>query len=238
MPHPHLNNWQRDLSRKESLILVALFILLFMYYEYLLFSRLSAERYLGQGLYYLQEGRSTSKEMLLKKSLFYQNALKSFKRSLKLNPYNADPYYEYGQIITEIADDSELSNSLDIGIKKDENRGLYNLAKPYYEEAILKEPANAIYHQRLGSIYDKLSETQEAEREFRKAVLLDPQNVTIHLYLSQYFLSKNKQSDFLYHLDKVVQLYKASLGGGGPLETLQSMVCDFLKRINREDLVR
>jgi tetratricopeptide (TPR) repeat protein len=235
MPNPYLNNWQRDLSRKESLILVGLFILLFVYYEYLLFSRLSAESYLRQGLHYSEEGRSTPKEMLIKKSLFYQGALKSFKRSLELNPYDARSYIEYGQIIAQIADDSDLNNSLDIGTKKDEKGGLYNLAKSYYEEAVLKEPANAVYHQRLGSIYDRLSETEKAEREFRKAVLLDPQNVTIHLYLSQYFLSKNQESNFLYHLDKVVQLYNASLRGGGPLK---NMVYDFLKSINREDLIR
>ena len=187
----------------------------------------------------MEKGRSTPKEMLLEKSLFYQNALKLFKRSLRLDPYDADPYFECGQIIAEIADDSELSGSLDMVTKEDGGRGAYNLAKSYYEEAILKGPANAIYHQGLGSIYDKLSETQESEREFRKAVLLDPQNVTIHLYLSQYFLSQNKESDFLYHLDKVVQLYnKSGMRGGGPLGHLADMVRDFLKRINREDLIR
>jgi len=236
MPNPHLDNWQRDISRKESLILVALFCLLLVYYEYLLFSRLSAESCLRQGLHYLEEGRSVPKEMLLKKSLFYQNALKLFKSSLKLNPYDASLYSACGQIIAEIADDNELNGSLDTGIKKDEKKELYVLAKSYYEEAVLKEPANAIYHQGLGSIYDKLSDTEEAEREFRKAVLLDPQNVTIRLYLSQYFLSKNKQSDFLYHLDKVVQLYNAGMRGGGA--PFSSMVGDFLKRINKEDLIR
>jgi len=237
MLNPYLDNWQRDISRKESLILVALFILLFVYYEYLLFSRLSAESCLRQGMHYLEEGRSAPREMLLKKSLFYQDALKSFESSLKLNPYDARPYIEYGQIMAEIADDSELSSSLDIGIKKDEKKGLYALAKSYYEEAVLKDPANAIYHQRLGSIYDKLSESEKAEREFHKAVSLDPQNVTIHLYLSQYFLSKNKESDFLYHLDKVVQIYNNAnrLRGGGPF---YSMVYDFLKSINKEDLIR
>jgi tetratricopeptide (TPR) repeat protein len=237
MSYPYLNNWQRGLSRKGSLIFIGLFIFLFMCYEYILFSRLSAEIYYNQGLYYSEKARSAPREILFKKSLFYQDALKLFKRSLDLNPYDARLFFECGQIITEMADDSELRSSVDIKIigKQEEGFvGLYNLAKSYYEKAISREPTNAIYHQRLGSICDKLSDMQGAEKEFRKALLLDPQNISIHLYLSQYFLSKDRQADFLYHLDKVVQLYKAGLRGG----LLSNMVGDFLQQINREDLIR
>jgi tetratricopeptide (TPR) repeat protein len=230
------DNWQRNLNKRDFLSLIILVFFLFIYLEYVLFSRLLAERYFDKGLDCLEKSRSTPGEMLDKKCSSYRNVLKLLKKSIKLNPYDSRAYFEYANVVTKIGDDPKLSVLLDVDSFVDSQRqqGLYNLAKVKYIEAILNEPTNAIYHQRLGSIYDKLSDFKKAEEEFKKAVLLDPQNISICIYLSQYFLSKGRQDEFFYHLDRVLEIYKKALRGGGPSV---DMVEDFLKATGRENLI-
>lgn len=233
-----LDNLRIELTRKSSLTLIILFFLIFICLEYILFSRLSAKRYLDKGINYLDEYLQTPQELLSERSLFYSNALKSLNRASALNPYDSKSYFEYGQAIAQIVDDSEFISSLDSinsGTQKKGRPELCNLAKYYYTKAILREPLNAIYYQRLGSIYDKLSNTKEAEDEFNKAITLEPQNISIHLYLSQYFLSKNNEKGFDYHLQKAVDLYYRADLRGGPIS---DMVEDFLRSANREDLIK
>jgi tetratricopeptide (TPR) repeat protein len=185
-------------------------------------------------LFYLQETQTLSSQDLVKKSLLYQNAMRSLQASIDLNPLDARSYFEYGQIISDLAEDDNLISSLDVDRMdiKGGRQGFYNLAKVYYRNAILHEPTNAIYHQRLGSLLDKMGVTEEAEREFGKAVILDKQNVSIHIYLAQYFLSKGRVAQFNTHLNKVKEL---DISGGG---WLGDLVSGFLKKIETEDLVK
>jgi len=135
-----------------------------------------------------------------------------------------------------------LAKVLDLGSLRqaagEKNLSLIELARRNYVAALKLDPTNAIYHQRLGSIYEKLSSDIQAEKEFKKAVLLDSQNVSIHLYLTQYYLSRNKESEFNYHLGRVVELYKLALTGGGPMERLGNMVRQYLESIKQEELVK
>jgi len=68
--------------------------------------------------------------------------------------------------------------------------------------------------------------------------MLDPQNVSIHLYLTRYYLSRNRQEEFHRHLARVAELYKLALAGGGSVVHLKSMVENYLKSINKEDLIK
>ncbi len=232
-----LSNWQKNLGQKQSLILASLFIILFIFYECVLFSRLSAQGYLAQALDYLEKSRSLDKQIIIEKTLFYYQALKLLKEAASLNTYDSRPYFEYAQTAREIGDDTLLSSSLDIKMldaKLESDRmGFYGLAKREYVGAILREPTNAIYHQRLGAILDRLSDTKSAEEEFKKAVLLSPQNLTIHLYLSRYFFSKGKPENFLYHIQKAITLQKLVSGG-----VVAGEVLEFLKSIGAEDLIK
>jgi len=240
MAHPYLNSWQIDLSKKKAFILIIILFFAFMYYGYLVFLRFFADKYYSEGVYYSEEARAVPIENLVEKSIFYQNALKLLSKSLRLNHHDARPYFEYGQIVAEIAGDGDLRDSLDIkrlGIQNGGEKALYSLASSYYKEAIAREPTNAIYHQKLGHVYNKLSDSpEEAEKEFKKAILLDPQNISIHLYLSQYYLSKGKDTDFNFYLNKVVSLFNHGAGDGAGI--FSAMIGDFLKRINREELIR
>ena len=201
------------------------------------FLPLASQRSFDRGVQFLEKGRAMSPDLQVEKSICYLQAVRMLKRSFQLNPFNARVYFTYGQVLFEIANDNLLRNSLDISEtqgKRDRFQAFLQLAKFYFEQATFREPGYAIPHERLGSIYELLSNEKLAESEYKNLELLDPQNITIHLYLSNYFLSKRKEKEFSYHLDKVVDLYRSIRGHQGPLQTA---VKEFFRSINREDLI-
>ena len=164
-------------------------------------------------------------------------------QAIRSNSLDASTNFAFAEAInSKISQDEQLARLLELEdfnlTKGKESPGFFELVRLNYIEAAVKNPTNAIYHQRLGSVYEKLSQDIQAEAELKKATLLDPQNVSIHLYLTQYYLSRNKQRESDYHLDRVVQLYKLVLTGGGPMEHLARMVCEYLTSIDREELIK
>jgi tetratricopeptide (TPR) repeat protein len=232
-------NRQIVLGRQKSLFLGILLILIFTLYSKTLFSRYLSESYFEKALNYFSESEATDKELVVERARFYRKALKSVQNAINHNPYDARPYFEYAENISKIAQDRALRSSLGPGIS---NKGaekdsvdFYGLAKSKYIEAILREPTNALYHQRLGDIYDKLSDAKNAESELRKALLLDPQNLLIHIYVCQYFLSKNKQQNFDWYFNKAMELYA---GDGYNYGAFATQMANFLKSIGRQDLIK
>jgi tetratricopeptide (TPR) repeat protein len=223
------------LSKGWVILFIFLALVSFVYYESILYQRLLAQLNFSKAKTSFVKARYISKELIVKKSLLYQDGLKLLKSSLLLDPADSRFNFEFAEIINEAKDDPELWGSLGINnLVSPEEAGLgpWELARIRYGEAILKEPTNAIYHQRLGSLYDKIGQTRKAEEEFTQAVILDPQNISLRLYLSQYFLSKGKQDDFLKHISRAVDIDKAA-----NLTTSWEMQ-NFLKRLGREDLIK
>jgi len=231
----YVHNYQKELDKSLALILAALFFVLFIWHESVLFSRLLAEEYISDSSICLEKARTLPKSQLIEKSLLYQKALRLLSNSIKQNSYDSNAYFKYGETIREIADDSELRNAIDIqsvGAQKKVSTGYYDAARVKYTEAILRELTNGIYHQRLGDTYAKLSDDEKAEKEFKNTVLLDPQNRTIYFYLSQYFWSKGKYDDFMYNVHKVIEFDKIQHRG-----RIGYALSSFLKSIKREDLI-
>lgn len=232
----YVRKWQKSLNKKESIILIILFTFILLFYEYILFSRVSAERYFNKALVYFNKANSVVAELLVTRSICYQSTLKLLKKSSDFNPYDSRPYFEYAEALSEILIEPELVKSLDMrdfGGKEAGEFGFYNLAKIKYTQAILKEPANAIYHLKLGAIYVKLLDPEKAEKEFNNSVLFDPQNIRIRLYLSRYFLLNDKKEIALVHLNKAISLYKII-----PRSILSDEVENFVKAIGQEELLR
>ena len=226
MPNPE--NWQIKLDGKFSLALSLLTVLLFICFEYILLSRLTADRYLRSGRNYLEEARSLPKSQLVEKSISYTKTLKSFESSIRMNPICSRPHFDYGEVLSQITKVPELRRTIDLKspeVSKSGTDNFLNLAKDKYIQAIVREPTDAIYHERMGDIYNLLGDSEKAGREFKNAVMLDPQNINIRIYLAQFFFFKGKQSDFIYQIKKAIDF-------GGQKEVLQ-----FLKSIGREDLM-
>ena len=224
----YLNSREKDLEIKSSVIFILIFALFFVCFEAVLLTRHSSERYLSLSSDYLEKSSSIPKDEIIERALLYQKALRILNSSVSSNPANPKAYFEYAEVVGEIARDPEVRAALGGKILRGEDDsldGFYNLQKKKIIEAISKEPANAIYHLKLGSVYNNLGDKDKAEKEFSAALYLDPKNMSIHLYLSRYFLSKGQEAEFLYHINKAIEL-------GGENEAAQ-----FLKKIGRQDLI-
>ena len=237
MQKQYLNSWQVQLSLDKALIIFTIIAIPLLLYSRVLYSRFKAQEYLESALACLEKARALTQDEIVRKSLFYQEAISSLRSSIALNSMDGRSYFEYGQAIYDLSEDSSLFSSLDMdamGLRGGLD-GFYKLSRAYYTNAIMCEPTNAIYHLRLGSLFDKTGSTDEAGREFKNALKLDGQNVSIHVYLAQYFLSKGNNAEFNFHLNKVIDSFDFSLRGGG---TIGALVHDFIKKIGREDLLR
>lgn len=240
----YAQTWHREISANTAKILISLCILVFLFYQIFIFVLLRAEILTRQGRAFLKKAeRLGSKGIIVEQAVFYKRALRILAQAIRSNPLDASTNFAFAEAInSKINQDEQLARLAELedlnptGGK--ESLGSLELVRLNYIEAAVKNPTNAIYHQRLGSVYEKLSQDIQAEAELKKATLLDPQNVSIHLYLAQYYLSRNKQREFDYHLGRVVELYKLVLTGGGPVEHLARMVCEYLTSINREELIK
>lgn len=219
-------------------------ISIFILYQFFIFAQLRAKKFTRDAQAYLRKAQGLEGEgLIVEQAIFYKRAIRLLARAIKSNPLDASTYFAYAESInSKMGQDEQLAGVLDLeslsSATREENPNLVDLARRNFAEAVKRDPTNAIYHQRLASIYEKLSNDVQAETELKKAVLLDPQNVSIHLYLTQYYLSRNKQSEFNYHLGRVVELYKLALRGGGPMERLGNMVIRYLESIKREELIK
>jgi tetratricopeptide (TPR) repeat protein len=219
-------------------------ICIFVLYQFFLFAQLRAGQFTKLARAYLKKAeRLGNQGILVEQAIFYKRAVKLLAQAIKANPLDAGSYFAYAESInSKIGQDEALIKLLELErlgpLASSQNLSPLALVGRNYTEAIKREPTNAIYHQRLASVYEKLSQDDQAEAELKKAVFLDPQNVSIHLYLTKYYLSRNKESEFNYHLGRVVELYKRALTGGGPMERLGNMVYEYLVSINREGLLK
>jgi len=228
-------NYSIKLNATVAALATFLVVFLFAGYEYGLARRLFSRLDYDKALCVFGKARFISKDLIVNRSLLYQNGLKLLRGSLYSNPVDARTNFQFAEIINEIEEDPDLNKSLDIknftvwfSTSQD---NFLNIAERGYKEAISREPTDAIYHQRLGYTYVKSGENRKAEDEFERAVLLDPQNISLRLYLSRYFSSKD-MSSFYIHINRAMEIDKQIY-----LTTSWEMQ-NFLKTIGREDLIK
>lgn len=233
----YLDKWERQLNGFAAAA-AAVVLCAFFCYEYAVVSRARAESSLRQGRQRIVKARGFSDRFLVEKSLLYQEGLVLFKRSIALNPLSSVPYYEFAETIVEIGSAHALRRAVNpelIGLTGDRKEDYFAKALRYYDHAVERDPFCGIYHQRLGHVYSLLAEYAQAQKEFAAAVMVDPQNVSIHLYLADYYSRRKEPKLHEYHLGKVISLYNATLKGGGPIS---EMVRQYFKSINREELIQ
>jgi tetratricopeptide (TPR) repeat protein len=240
----YAQEWNRQIGANSARFLLFFLICIFFLYQFFIFGQLRAAKYTREAGGYLKKAQALENQgMLVEQIILYKRAIRLLARASKSNPLDASVYFNFAESInSKIIQDEQWCKALDLKyldlVTRDRNISLIELARRNYAAALKLNPTNAIYHQRLASIYEKLSNDEQAEKELKKAVMLDPQNVSIHLYLTQYYLSRNRQDEFHRQLARVVELYKLSLAGGGPVVHLKSMVEDYLRSINKEELIK
>lgn len=240
----YVQHWQRQIGRNFAKILIFSWLSIFILWLFFIFGQLRAREFIKDAQAHLEKAQMLgSQGLTVERIISYQRAIRLLGRATGANPFDAGTHFALAESInSKISLDEHWVKALDLEsldlVRRGRDISLIELARHNYIEALKLNPTNAIYHQRLASVYEKLSNDDQAEKELKKAVMLDPQNVSIHLYLTQYYLSRNKQNEFNYHLGRVVELYKRALTGGGPMERLGNMVSEYLASIKREELIK
>ena len=118
----------------------------------------------------------------------YQNARKSYKKALKLNPDLAEAW-------------NNLGTTYFLQSK-------YGKSVKYYQHAIALDPSSASFHMNLGTSYTRMKKFPPAVAEYRAALTLDPTILVEHSTTGTVVQPREADADYFYYMAKVF----ASLG--------------------------
>ena len=119
---------------------------------------------------------------------------KNYKKAIKLNPQNADNYYDYANLLYELEyyEQSEINykKAIELNPKNADNycdyaNLLYELeyyeqSEINYKKAIELNPKNTLFYNKYASLLIKLDNYTEAEINYKKANELDPENIIVY----------------------------------------------------------
>ncbi len=116
----------------------------------------------------------------------YMKGLKLIDRANDLDPFNANYPAGKAGLLSELATSEDLKQDVFNSGKFKDQAQLLSAAENSYKEAIQLNPTQAEYHLKLGWLYNVGARPEPARAEFRKAILLDPQNNNIRAYLKSF----------------------------------------------------
>ena len=197
----YLEIWDKEIKYTLRVIVIVFYSVAVLSLSTAMFSRVRAERLYAKAMDYTKKIDKMDDSLLVEKVLFYRKSLNLLDMASRINPKNSKYFFAYAQVLALILQEE---NSSKISILSDISEietppALYNQALNKYSRAINLEPTLAVYHLKLGWIYELLGYFDKAEEEFDKAILLDSTNVINHIYLAKYFLSKNKEVKAFSH---------------------------------------
>ncbi len=127
----------------------------------------------------------------------FQTALDEFQKAASLDPAFASAYSGLADLF------SRRGNALSGA----ESRQAYGLAKKYAELALELDSDLAEAHASLGRIKRSADwDWEGAERSFRKAIELDPNNALAHSWLAQLLSSRGRHDEALAYIDRATEL--------------------------------
>lgn len=104
-----------------------------------------------------------------------EEAKKEFLILTKLNPDNADNFYQVGLLF--------------------EKSAMFNKALPYFQNTVKIDENHSDAHYRIGFIYFYLSNLADAKKSLTEAIRLTPNNYAAHYYLGMCFKNENNYED-------------------------------------------
>lgn len=116
----------------------------------------------------------------------YNKMLKEIDKAIALNPLRGGYPSKKADILSEIALREDLEYGLYSMVKFKDANEVLNLARRLYQRAIDLKPTDAGFHLNLGWLYGLVGEIDLVHEEFKKALLLDPQNIVIQSYVQPY----------------------------------------------------
>ncbi len=116
----------------------------------------------------------------------YKRALKEIDTAIAWNPLDSSYLGKKGNLLSGLALRDDLKNELPNYADFISQNNLLFLAGGSYRKAIDLNPTQADYHLKLGWIYSLLGDTKMMKEEFKKAMILDPQNNKIRSYINTF----------------------------------------------------
>ncbi len=112
----------------------------------------------------------------------HEEALKEYLLLIKLEPYEADHYYQAGFLFEE--------------------RNNRDKAQAYYKKALENDPRHSDSHFRLGLILYKNNRTQEARAELETALKAQKDNYKAHFYMGRIYKDSNDYTSALREFEQ------------------------------------
>ncbi len=127
----------------------------------------------------------------------FQRALDEFQKAVSLDPAFAAAYSGLADVF------SRQGNALSGA----ESRRAYGIAKKYAEMALAMDSDLAEAHTSMGRIKRSADwDWEGAERSFRRAIELDPNNALAHPWLAQLLSSRGRHDEALRYIDRAIEL--------------------------------
>lgn len=105
-------------------------------------------------------------------------------------------------------DDPSLRHSAaDIYLRKGVEymeRGNYQVAQQDLLKAIALDETNSEAHDALGVLAERLEQPEEANRHFKRALMLDPQNLAAHNNYARFLCGRGQHAEALSHFRQVI----------------------------------
>lgn len=204
----HLKIWHKELNLRKSRIYIFFLIILFLIVESYLILKIKGYLLFNEADLYIQKLKSLDKNLISQRVIFYQDILNLLEKAKDLDPLNSSYHFEYAKILLEILEDKTIFGIIEFP-KIDSKTQIIKFIEAQYKKAIFLKPSDPIYHLSLGYLYGLKDDLLAAEEEFKKASLLDPNNINNHLYITKYFLNKANFEKAFFYLNKTENLCKA-----------------------------
>ncbi|MCP4727986.1 MAG: tetratricopeptide repeat protein, partial [bacterium] len=202
-------------------------------------SRMISERFLNDYSYY-------------RAALFYTHfgqlgrAEEEFKRSIEMNPDNVHSHLSLGKMYREKGEFDKAEAELSAVLKTEPDNELayltmceiyidrkeYEKAEDAYEEFLKRDNLNPDYiagaHFSLGMCCDQLKKYEKAEREFRKALEIDPQHFNSFIAIGNLYLRKGDLKNAIPEFEKALKIYPDA-------PNLENRIAELKERLGKGD---
>ncbi|MBL7069945.1 MAG: O-antigen ligase family protein [Candidatus Omnitrophica bacterium] len=117
----------------------------------------------------------------------YDDRMEAINKAIALSPLNSKYYVERGDLLAEQAANNEQMQDGTVGQFRSYDLDKTLLAKGDYLKSVALNPTHADWHLRLGWIYHTFfGQPESAKEEFKKALMLDPENLKIRKYIAEF----------------------------------------------------
>lgn len=139
-----------------------------------------------------------------------ESAIEAFKQAVKLNPYLPEPHFKLGIAYALLEMQYEQSGTVDPDNPdakvKSRSQKAFEKAVETYKKWLAANPNDDMGHFNLARTYNKLDKVEEAEKEFRQAVKIKPDDADYQTELGAILIKLAQYREAIVPLKKAIEL--------------------------------